>query len=373
MGVRAWSVPGWGALVAVGLVALVAPGVADAVRWVPFLVGLVLFALPHGAVDHHVPRRLGRDGGPRFVAAYVVAVGAGLAAWALAPIATLIAFLALAAVHWGCGDAWYARTVHRRAPFRGRLDAGLFVAARGALPVALPALAHPDELARGGAAILAVVGGGSAPVLPGPVRLGGLIAVALLVLAALLASLRAGRGRPRAALVDGGELVLLAVFFIVTPAILAVGSYLLAWHAPRHVARLIAADRDQAALAPGAALVAWSREAAPLTLVSLLGLAGLAATAWSVPAASGAVAGAALALIAALTFPHALVVAWMDREQGVFARAGDAAASARIAGISARCRGRPRALCTPGRTWTTAGPGKLSPDARSSPRRRHQL
>jgi len=163
----AYSAPGWVALAVVGALAVVAPDAADTARWLPFLLGLVWFSLPHGAVDHHVPRRLGRTGGPAFVAGYLAAVVAGLAAWALAPVATLAAFLLAAAVHWGSGDAWYARAVHRRAPFRGRLDAALFVAARGALPVALPALAHPAELARAADAILRTVGAGPAPASPG--------------------------------------------------------------------------------------------------------------------------------------------------------------------------------------------------------------
>ena len=337
MSPRAWSAPGWAALACVGALAVAAPAAAEAVRWLPFLLGLLLFSLPHGAVDHHVPRRLGRAGGPRFVAAYLAVVAVGLVAWALAPLATLAAFLVVAAVHWGSGDAWYARAVHGRAPFRGRLEAGLFVAARGALPVALPALAHPAELARGADAILSVVNAGPAPVLSEPVRAAGLVAIAVLVLAAAASGLRGGRSR--AARTDAAELVGLAVFFVATPAILAVGTYLLAWHAPRHVARLIAADRAQAALTPGRALAAWTREAAPLTLVSLAGLGLLAATAWRVPAAAEAVAGAALALIAALTFPHAAVVAWMDREQRVFAPERPAA-GARDATPTAR-RGRP--------------------------------
>lgn len=319
MTARAWSAPGWAALVAVGVLALASPGTADTLRWVPFLLGLVLFGLSHGAVDHHVPRRLGRPGGVLFVCGYCVAVAAGIVAWALAPVATLAVFLLVAAAHWGAGEAWYASAVHRRAPFGSRLDAVLFVAARGTLPVALPALAHPGELARGADAILAAVGSASAPALPDPVRVTGLVLLGLLVVAAALSGLRAGSGTPRR--IDVAELVLLAAFFAVTPAILAVGTYLVAWHAPRHVARLIAAEPAQAALRPGAALIAWTREAAPLTLVSLAGLAGLAATAWRVPTAADEVAGASLALIAALTFPHAAVVAWMDREQGVFASA----------------------------------------------------
>ena len=162
------------------------------------------------------------------------------------------------------------------------------------------------------------MGSGPAPELPAWLRVTGLLVVAGLVVAAAVTSVRA-QGPRRAALLDAGELAGLAVFFIVTPAILAVGTYLIAWHAPRHVARLIAASPAQAALPPGAALRAWTREAAPLTLASLAGLAALAATAWSVPAASEAVAGAALALLAALTFPHAITVAWMDHRQRVFA------------------------------------------------------
>jgi len=313
---RAWCVPGWVALGAVGTLAVAAPAAADALRWVPFLLGLVVFALPHGAVDHHVPRRLGRRGGPPFVALYALAVAAGLALWAVAPVATLAAFLAVAAIHWGCGDAWFARAVNGRRPFGGPLDAGLFVAARGALPVALPGLAHPAELQRGADAVLAAVGAGPAPALGQPIRAAGLVAVALLVVAAVAAAPRDDR---RAWRVDVGELVLLAAFFVVTPAVLAVGTYLLAWHAPRHVARLIAADPRQAALPPGPALAAWTREAAPLTAVSLAGSAVLALAAWQVPGSGEGLAGAALALIAALTFPHAAVVAWMDREQRVFA------------------------------------------------------
>lgn len=318
MSARSWSAPGWVALICVGTLAVAAPGLADALRWVPLLLGLVVFALPHGAVDHHVPRRLGRAGGPVFVAVYGSAVAGGVALWSLAPLATLGAFFAVAAVHWGCGDGWYARAVHHRPPFARRLDAGLFVAARGALPVALPALAHPAELARGADAILGAVGAGPAPAIAGPVRAAGLVAVALLVLAAALTSARAGRASPSAKLVDIGELALLTAFFTLTPAILAVGTYLLAWHAPRHVARLIATDPAQAGLPPRRALAAWTREAAPLTLASLAGLGLLAATAWRVPATADTVAGAALALIAALTFPHAAVVGWMDRRQAVF-------------------------------------------------------
>jgi len=322
---RAWTLPGYAALAAVLAAAVLAPGALATVAWAPFLLGLVLFGLPHGAVDHHVPRRLGRRSTWRFPAGYVLAVLGGLALWSVAPVATLLVFLVVAALHWGAGDAWYARAVHGRAPFSGPAAAAAFVAGRGALPVALPALAHPDDLREGASAILAAVGGAAAPALDAGLRAAGLVAVGLCVLAAVAASVadHARAGRPRGALVDVAELGGLAAFFAVVPAIPAVGAYLVAWHAPRHVARLVASDPAQAALAarrPGAALAAWLREAAPMTALSLAGLALLAATAWRVEAGAAAVGGAALALVAALTFPHAAVVLAMDRAQRVFAR-----------------------------------------------------
>ena len=224
-------------------------------RWVPLLLGLVLFALPHGAVDHHVPRRLGRAGGPR--------VHRGLPRrrrrrpgprgpslrWR-----RCVAFLVVAAVHWGSGDAWYARTVHRRAPF-ARAPRRRAVRRRARRAARRAARARPSRPSSRAAAhaILGAVGAGAGARAPGgdagrrPRRRRG------------CSSWRPPparvRRRPRPAggrrSLDVGELALLAAFFVVTPAILAVGTYLLAWHAPRHVARLIAADPAQAALPPG--------------------------------------------------------------------------------------------------------------------------
>ena len=119
MTLRRWTLPGWAALAAVAALAVAWPAAAQELRWVPFLLGLVVFSLPHGAVDHHAPGRLGRRGGPAFLAAYLAGVAAVLALWAVAPQATLVAFLVVAGLHWGSGDGWYARAVHGRPPFSG--------------------------------------------------------------------------------------------------------------------------------------------------------------------------------------------------------------------------------------------------------------
>lgn len=96
--------------------------------------------LPHGASDHLVAMggRSWRAAPGRltlFLALYAIAVVATLLFWRVASGATLALFLLLSAVHFAiddvAGDPW------RRLPER---------AARGLMPITLPALLHPETL-----------------------------------------------------------------------------------------------------------------------------------------------------------------------------------------------------------------------------------
>ncbi len=320
---RSIAVPGYLTLAAAIGLALLWPAGADAVRYAPLLLGLVIFGLPHGAVDHHVPARLGATLPPRaLILGYLAVAGAGIALWFVAPGVALGLFLVVAAAHWGSGDLWFARHVSGRAAFGRPWRAVAFAVARGLLVVLLPLLVYPAAAAEGTGAVLSAMGAGSGGWTPGgSLRVAGLALVGVTVAAAVLASRLDHRGtsRLRGQLIDVGELVLLALTMVLVPPVFAVGVYFVAWHSPRHVARLMACDPSQARLlAAGrvrAALVAWHREAAPLTAVSLAGLALMAALVWRVPVRADAITGSALGLIAALTLPHAAVVAWMDRVQ----------------------------------------------------------
>ncbi len=315
------AVPGYVALSAAIVLALAWPAAVETARYWPLLASLVLLGLPHGAVDHHVAERLGLSSRrAALLIWYVALTAAGIALWWIAPWMALALFLVVAAVHWGTGDIWFALNVSGRAGFGRPWRLVAFVAARGLLPVTLPLLIHPTAAAEGTGAILRAVGVEGAGWAPsGAWRLAGLIAVAVGVAAAVTASVLDHRGRanPRAMQIDVGEILLLAVTMLVVPPIFAVGVYFIAWHAARHVARLMMSSPAQARLVDAgrvpAALLAWHREAAPMTFVSLAGLGLLAALVWRTPVEPDAVVGSALALIAALTLPHALVVAWMDR------------------------------------------------------------
>lgn len=117
--------------------------------------------------------------------------------------------------------------------------------------------------------------------------------------------------------VDVGEVVLLIVLIAWVPAYLAIGTYFLAWHALRHLARLLLLreDDDARAIAGGdlrGAILRLARDLTPITLLALALLAAL--TAWSGPRSEGLEGFVALYLvwISALTMPHLALVAWMD-------------------------------------------------------------
>lgn len=320
---RVWSYPAYAALLGSIAVGLLAPGLLRGTGGlVPLLVSLVVFGMAHGAVDHHVARRLDRP--QRTWLFFVLYLAAALAVgslWLLAPSAGLVAFLAVSVVHWGQGELWFAVATGRPPP-TSRLRLVAFGLPRGALPILLPFLAHPEEATDVASSILRLFDGSAAVGVPsGAVRIVGLGLLGLAMLVALVCASRDGAPVAR----EAGELGLLAATFLLVPPTFAVGVYFLTWHAPRHVVRLLAADPAQRALLvarrPGRAVAAFHREAAPLSVVALLGCA-LLAVAIRTDVGGEETVAVSLAVIAGLTWPHAAVVARMDHVQGVLPTAG---------------------------------------------------
>jgi Brp/Blh family beta-carotene 15,15'-monooxygenase len=299
-------------------------------QYVPLVASVLLFGLPHGAVDHlTLPRAAGRPVTRRSLAGvgllYLVLGSAFFAAWFLAPAAAFLLFLALTWFHWGQGDRWLLFALASDAADAApptRLRSALTVVVRGGLPMVVPLVAFPDAYRRVAALVVGRFESGVVarldPLFLPEVRaaLGGGLAV--VALASLALGLRADDATWR---YDAVETPLLAVYFAVVPPVLAVGVYFALWHSVRHVVRLVALDSvgraalDANRVAP--AVAGFARDAAPLTLGALALLAGAAAV---VPASPGGVAefaGVYLALLAALTLPHTVVVTLLDRVQGV--------------------------------------------------------
>lgn len=306
--------------------------VPETVQYLPFAASLVLFGLPHGALDHLVPARLaGRPATTRDLFGvgllYVCLGGAVLALWSVAPAAAFVLFVSVTVFHWGTGD------LHALVSFGpaglgavGRPTRIFLSLVRGAIPMLVPLLAFPGDYRAVASETSKLFGESAAGIAwifspPSRVALGTALAV-LLMLSLLSAARDLPGGRRRAALSLSAETLLLVLFFAVVPPVLAVGLYFTLWHAPQHIARLVLLDRpgrrSSRAGCSGTALVRFGRDAAPLTAVALGLLAVLSFVAPGTSGSPGSLLALYLVLVSALTIPHTAVVWYMDRRQGIW-------------------------------------------------------
>lgn len=283
-------------IVAAGLLVAAAALAPAAVRVaaLPLSVGGALLGVPHGAVDHLVLRWSGIPGRRVSMAlllpAYLTVSLLAAACLLLAPDVTVLSFLLLSALHFGTAETAFA--LERRGgatpqPWREPLAS----AAHGAAVVGLLLWARPDDASswvrqlapRAADAVTAAAGVGLA------------VTVTLIAASGVLSLVR---GQVLAA----AELVVLVVLFTTTPALAAFGVYFGGWHALRHTGRLLDVARE-----PGD--VGWRPAVRRLARASVLpSTAALATVAGLVLVRDRAPLLAEVAVLLALTYPHAAVV-----------------------------------------------------------------
>ena len=289
-------------------------------RYIPFLVSIVVFGLPHGAVDHLVPARL-RDERPdlrsvgRVVVAYTVLVVAYAAVWFVLPAFGFAFFIALTLYHWGQGDL-HASLAFLRTNVDSRVGRAATLLARGSLPMLAPLVFFPGEYEEVADVVIGVFDprGASSVAFAFEPPFG--VAVLAFLFAACAATVYFSRSA-----FEAGELLLLGVYFATVPPVLAIGFYFCFWHSTRHIARLVALDpvaseHVESGEATGA-FVRFVRDATPLTVGALVVFGGLWYAA-SPPLTLEGFFAVYLVLLAALTLPHAGVVTLMDRAQRVW-------------------------------------------------------
>ncbi|QCR44853.1 beta-carotene 15,15'-monooxygenase [Curtobacterium sp. SGAir0471] len=289
--------------------------VPTAVQLVPFAVSVLVFGLPHGALDHLVPARLRLGTSTArsvlvVVALYLVVGSATAALWVAAPLLGFAVFVGITWFHWGQGDLFVDRLLGDGAP--GRAGSVLTVLVRGALPMLVPFVAQPGAAVQVVVESASVVDGGlgsAVLVVPTAVRIAGAVLVAVLVVLHAVVVGRSGGPRWR----QVSEDLVLVAFFTVVPPVLAVGLYFTLWHAVRHILRLELTDPTSARQLHRGRLLApflrFARQAWPITAVAIVVLVVLAVVVHRLDL------GVYLALIAALTTPHTVVVTWMDHVQ----------------------------------------------------------
>jgi len=324
--------PGWAvlALAVAVAVAVDVERVPVALRYVPLAASVLVLGLPHGAVDHlALPRAKETPPTARWLVGvgvlYLVLAAGYAAAWVVAPAPAFLAFLCLTWLHWGQGDVYPLVALFPVTHLDDRLGRALTAAVRGGIPMVVPLVGFPDRYHAVATRVVGLFDPAAAA------SLGWLIAPATrwtfgLGLAALtlvvLGRGLVGTGPTRSFRVDVAETGLLWVYFLAVPPVLAIGLYFPLWHSLRHVCRLVAIDPDgRRALAGGdlrAGIRRFARDAAPLTAVSVIALAGLALAAPHAPASVPDLGAAYLVLLAVLTLPHVVVVTLLDRTQGVW-------------------------------------------------------
>ena len=267
------------------------------VQYAVLLGGMVLVGVPHGAFDHLVVRpllqpRLGHRWWVPFNAAYLGLAGLIGLAWWLVPAPMTAVFLAASVVHFGLGDR-----EDGLAPAAVPRWAAVLV--YGAVPVLLPVALHPDA---------------AAPVLAGLADVPDLAMVDVLRRAVWLMPVWAGAfaGVLWLAWRQGlgvAERLLTAAAFILLPPLLAFGLYFSAGHAMRHVLRLGAwhAPNDGRA---AARWLAWTLLPAAAATSAVIG-----ALVWWGTDSINSVLVPVFRIIAALTFPHMIVTAYLEQKR----------------------------------------------------------
>ncbi|OZV82330.1 hypothetical protein CA850_08525 [Micromonospora echinospora] len=271
-----------------------------------FLITGLLLGLPHGAVDHLVPawmsaRARQLPARVTLLVVYAAVAGAGLAAFRAAPNLALVGFLVVSVVHFGTADVAF-RAERDRRPIRPGVAV---VLAYGGPPVVIPLALWREQVDP----LLAAVAPQAPALLTVEVRTLALATVLCAVTVTAIRQVRAGCVR------DAGQPLLLAGLFGTVPPALAVGAYFAAWHSCRHVARLLRHDpRNTADLGAGRLgppLRRFARQAAAPTVVAVVALVALVT--W--PSHRADPLPATVAVLAALTLPHAVLVAWTDRRE----------------------------------------------------------
>lgn len=304
--------------VAAAVVVLGRAGFLPAGWWLlPWTLSLVCFGLPHGAVDHEVLLSLRPSSHRRWAAmaviltAYLGVCLLGLGGWFVVPRVWFAGFIALTWAHWGLADLWWSW--HRDPDyFAGRGHRAIFALWRGALPMLVPLAADPDLYRQTVAATCGLfLPGASDPSWLGlPAVRASALAVALGLGVAEFALVRPGARTRWLNLAEGASLL---IFFSALPALASVGLYFSFWHGLRHIQRLRVLE--------GWTWPQFLWRALPNTLGALALLTALAFVVRPAAGDGGALVGVYLALIAALTVPHALVVAALDARTGLWTEA----------------------------------------------------
>ncbi len=269
---------------------------------VALAVGALAIGIPHGALDHLVTMPKAQ---PLKMSIFII-IYVGVAALAVIAILTFntvgfIAVLFMSAVHFGIGDAAFLSEIDKRKNPKKRLSRLFFIPAAGFTPVFIPLVNSESTkaLASVNSDLINWHRGFNQEIL--------FMVCALAVISIITLALRA---QLRAAI----DLTLLLLLALLTPPLIAFATYFGGWHAMRHTARLtLTLPKCHEHFARGEIGGAFSKAVIP-GLPALFGTFAVAGVlALSGQSFTDEFFWMALVVVWALTVPHMVVTAKLDR------------------------------------------------------------
>jgi Brp/Blh family beta-carotene 15,15'-monooxygenase len=258
--------------------------------------------IPHGALDHLVTL-------PRskpltmilFIFIYVAVAVISVFAILRFNTAGFIVVVVMSAIHFGIGDAAFLSEIDRRCDSSKKLPRTVYAIASGFIPVLIPLVnkASSDALKEVNPLIVDWHGGLDSQLLISAIVM-GVISVFVLIF----------KDRKREAI----DIALLLTLSLVAPPLIAFAVYFGCWHAMRHTARLtLTLDSSQRAYKANNLSKAFSSAVIPgvPALVGTFAIAGILAIAGQ--EFNNDFFWMALVVVWALTVPHMMVTARLDR------------------------------------------------------------
>ena len=267
-----------------------------------FAVVALALGIPHGALDHLVtlprsePKKMAI-----FIIIYVAIAALSVVAILKFNTAGFAVVVLMSATHFGIGDAAFLSEIDRRSESVKKLPRTAYALASGCIPVLIPLVndASSSALKKVNPAITNWDGGFDTQLLSTAIFI-GIISMLIMIL----------KGRKREA-IDIGLLLALA---LIAPPLIAFAVYFGCWHAMRHTARLtLSLDSSQREFSANNPRKAFSAAVLP-GVPALVGTFAVAAVlSWTDTEFTNDFFWMALVVVWALTVPHMMVTARLDR------------------------------------------------------------
>lgn len=314
---------GWVSLSILSISFILIQPVDGFILYLPFILSVLFLGMPHGAVDHLIPRYLSdtstRESIALIVALYAFLGGLYTILWFIYPFACLILFILLTILHWGQGDNYVYSVLCDQEYIRNKAGLLSGVLLKGSIPMLLPYLFHRERYADIVSSIVSLF---DSKTMVDQILLSSSSATVVSIFMILIATVyfvnALNYGVSKLVVVDAFEVLFLTVFFYVAPPVYAIGVYFCFWHSIRHIARLLDADDK----IDSDSLYQLSKRfvyvSTPMTIGGIALFATVAVVTDASLASYDQFLSSYLIAISVMTLPHFVVVSWMDKKQSVY-------------------------------------------------------